>query len=79
MDRIVIVGHSIAGVTCGDTLRRRGFDGDLTYVGAEDVPAYPRPSLSKAALHPDPVDIAPLPTFAAATEHLHAFADDMQF
>ena len=70
MDRIVIVGHSIAGVTCGDTLRRRGFDGDLTYVGAEDVPAYPRPSLSKAALHPDPVDIAPLPTFAVATEIL---------
>ena len=46
MDRIVIVGHSIAGLTTGDNLRRLGFTGTLTYVGAEDVEAYSRPSLS---------------------------------
>lgn len=71
MDRIVIVGHSIAGITCGDTLRRLGFDGELTYVGEEDVPAYPRPSLSKAALAPgDGIDIAPLPQAAEGVELL---------
>ncbi|GAB3708492.1 FAD-dependent oxidoreductase [Corynebacterium nasicanis] len=71
MERIVIVGHSIAGLTCGDTLRQRGFAGELTYIGAEDVPAYPRPSLSKAALLPGAgSDIAPLPSFGEATELL---------
>ena len=64
MDRIVIVGHSIAGLTVGDNLRRLGFDGALTYVGAEDVAAYSRPSLSKAALAPgDGITLTPLPRF----------------
>ncbi|AJE32270.1 FAD-dependent pyridine nucleotide-disulfide oxidoreductase [Corynebacterium humireducens NBRC 106098 = DSM 45392] len=70
MDRIVIVGHSIAGLTVGDNLRRLGFTGTLTYVGAEDVEAYSRPSLSKAALAPGDggIHLAPLPRISADTD-----------
>ena len=69
MDRIVIVGHSIAGLTAGDNLRRLGFAGTLTYVGAEDVEAYSRPSLSKAALAPGPgITLTPLPRLTGAYE-----------
>lgn len=71
MDRIVIVGLGAAGLTAGETLRRLGFDGELTYVGAEPTGAYSRPALSKAALAPgDGIDVAPLPTSADGTELL---------
>lgn len=48
--RIVVAGGGIAGVTAAETLRRGGFDGELTIVGEEPHPAYSRPALSKAAL-----------------------------
>jgi 3-phenylpropionate/trans-cinnamate dioxygenase ferredoxin reductase component len=48
--RIVVVGHGIAGLTAGDTLRREGFDGDLVVVGAEPHRPYSRPALSKAMM-----------------------------
>lgn len=51
--RVVVVGNGIAGVTAADTLRARGFDGDLTLVGDERHPAYSRPALSKALLRDD--------------------------
>jgi len=48
--RIVIVGHGIAGLTAGDTLRREGFSGELTVIGQEPHDPYSRPALSKAML-----------------------------
>ncbi len=69
MDRIVIVGRSIAGLTAGDNLRRLSFTGTLTYVDAEDVEPFSRPSLSKAALAPgDGIRLAPLPRLTAESD-----------
>ncbi|MFF3494747.1 NAD(P)/FAD-dependent oxidoreductase [Streptomyces sp. NPDC002795] len=51
--RITIIGASLAGVRAAESLRRRGFDGTLTLVGAESVPAYQRPVLSKKYLTGD--------------------------
>jgi NADPH-dependent 2,4-dienoyl-CoA reductase/sulfur reductase-like enzyme len=48
--RIVIVGHGIAGLTAGDTLRSDGFDGELDVVGQETHDPYSRPALSKVML-----------------------------
>ncbi len=53
LKQIVVVGGGIAGLTAADSLRAGGFDGELTIVGAESVPAYSRPALSKALLRPD--------------------------
>lgn len=50
VDRVVVVGNGIAGLTAADTLREAGFDGELTIVGDEPHPAYSRPALSKALL-----------------------------
>lgn len=50
MQRIVVVGNGIAGLTACDSLRAAGFDGELTVVGAEHHAPYSRPALSKAAL-----------------------------
>ncbi|MGW4231678.1 NAD(P)/FAD-dependent oxidoreductase [Streptomyces sp. NPDC004980] len=50
VDRVVVVGNGIAGLTAADTLREAGFDGELTVVGDEPHPAYSRPALSKAIL-----------------------------
>jgi len=47
---IVIVGASLAGASAADALRRQGYDGELTLVGAEREPPYERPPLSKAVL-----------------------------
>ncbi|MEU9094140.1 FAD/NAD(P)-binding oxidoreductase [Streptomyces sp. NPDC048428] len=53
VDRVVVVGNGIAGLTAADTLREAGFDGELTIVGDEPHPAYSRPALSKALLLDD--------------------------
>lgn len=50
LERVVIVGNGIAGVTAADTLRACGFEGEVTLVGDEHHPAYSRPALSKALL-----------------------------
>lgn len=50
MRRIVVVGNGIAGQTACDSLRTAGFDGHLTVIGDEPIPAYSRPALSKALL-----------------------------
>ncbi|MET8307098.1 FAD-dependent oxidoreductase [Micromonospora sp. NPDC005173] len=50
IQRVVVVGNGIAGLTAADTLRQAGFDGELTIVGDETHPAYSRPALSKALL-----------------------------
>ena len=50
MDRIVVVGAGQAGAACVAKLRTEGFDGAITLIGAEPVPPYQRPPLSKAYL-----------------------------
>jgi NADPH-dependent 2,4-dienoyl-CoA reductase/sulfur reductase-like enzyme len=50
MKRVVIVGASAAGLTTAETLRGRGWDGDLVLIGAELRPPYDRPPLSKQVL-----------------------------
>ncbi|MEU8866255.1 NAD(P)/FAD-dependent oxidoreductase [Streptomyces umbrinus] len=50
MRRIVVVGASAAGLAAAETLRREGYDGMLTLIGAEPHPAYDRPPLSKRFL-----------------------------
>lgn len=47
---IIVVGACAAGTTAADTLRQGGFEGRLTLIGAETVPAYHRPALSKGVL-----------------------------
>ena len=48
--RVLIVGASIAGLSAARALRRAGYDGDLTLLGAESEPPYKRPPLSKDVL-----------------------------
>ncbi|MEV6319232.1 FAD-dependent oxidoreductase [Streptomyces sp. NPDC051776] len=47
---IVVVGAGAAGATTAETLRRHGYEGRLTLVGAERHPPYDRPPLSKQIL-----------------------------
>jgi NADPH-dependent 2,4-dienoyl-CoA reductase/sulfur reductase-like enzyme len=47
---VVIVGASVAGVRTAEALRRRGFGGRITLIGAEAHLPYDRPPLSKAFL-----------------------------
>jgi 3-phenylpropionate/trans-cinnamate dioxygenase ferredoxin reductase component len=49
-DRIVIVGASLAGLWAAVTLRKDGFDGNLTIIGDEPDPPYDRPPLTKQVL-----------------------------
>jgi NADPH-dependent 2,4-dienoyl-CoA reductase/sulfur reductase-like enzyme len=48
--RIAIVGASLAGLRAAETLRARGFDGELTLIGDEPHRPYDRPPLSKQLL-----------------------------
>jgi NADPH-dependent 2,4-dienoyl-CoA reductase/sulfur reductase-like enzyme len=50
LSRIVVVGASVAGLTAAEALRREGFTGRLTLVGAEKHLPYDRPPLSKQVL-----------------------------
>ncbi|MBK0325881.1 FAD-dependent oxidoreductase [Rhodobacteraceae bacterium F11138] len=50
MTHIVVIGGGQAGASLVAKLRNLGFDGKLTLIGAEPVPPYQRPPLSKAYL-----------------------------
>lgn len=50
MDRLVVVGASLAGLRAVETARKEGFQGSITLVGAEPHLPYDRPPLSKAFL-----------------------------
>ncbi|MEO7370360.1 MAG: FAD-dependent oxidoreductase [Ilumatobacteraceae bacterium] len=50
MDRIVVVGASLAGLWACESLRGSGYQGAITLVGAELHQPYDRPPLSKALL-----------------------------
>jgi 3-phenylpropionate/trans-cinnamate dioxygenase ferredoxin reductase component len=47
---VVVVGANLAGGTAAAVLRDQGFDGRLVLIGAEDLPPYERPPLSKEFL-----------------------------
>ncbi|MFL5767726.1 MAG: NAD(P)/FAD-dependent oxidoreductase [Actinomycetota bacterium] len=46
----VLLGGGLAGATAAATLRDEGFDGRLVLIGAEPLPPYERPPLSKGYL-----------------------------
>ncbi|MGD9865592.1 MAG: NAD(P)/FAD-dependent oxidoreductase [Pseudodonghicola sp.] len=50
MSHIVVIGAGQAGAALVAKLRKDGFDGQITLIGAEPVPPYQRPPLSKAYL-----------------------------
>ena len=50
LDRIVIIGASLAGLRAAETLRSAGFDGAIAIVGDEPHRPYDRPPLSKQVL-----------------------------
>jgi NADPH-dependent 2,4-dienoyl-CoA reductase/sulfur reductase-like enzyme len=50
VERIVVVGASLAGLRAAEALRWGGFTGTLVLVGAEEHPPYDRPPLSKQVL-----------------------------
>jgi NADPH-dependent 2,4-dienoyl-CoA reductase/sulfur reductase-like enzyme len=50
MQRIVIVGGSVAGITAAGALRSRGFDGEITVIDADPHQPYDKPPLSKRIL-----------------------------
>jgi NADPH-dependent 2,4-dienoyl-CoA reductase/sulfur reductase-like enzyme len=50
LERVVIVGASLAGLRAAETLRQRAFAGDVVVVGAEPHRPYDRPPLSKKLL-----------------------------
>lgn len=53
MDHVVVIGAGQAGSSCVAKLRNGGFEGRVTLIGAEPVPPYQRPPLSKAYLMGD--------------------------
>src|SRR4249920_3701398 len=50
MERIVVVGASLAGLRACETLRSAGYTGTVTVIGAEPHMPYDRPPLSKNLL-----------------------------
>ena len=50
---VTIVGASLAGLNAAEALRREGFDGPVTLIGAESHLPYDRPPLSKQVLAGD--------------------------
>lgn len=49
-DKTVLIGAGQASARCAIELRRLGYNGSITMLGAESVPPYQRPELSKSCL-----------------------------
>jgi NADPH-dependent 2,4-dienoyl-CoA reductase/sulfur reductase-like enzyme len=73
--RIAIVGASLAGLRAAETLRDRGFDGELTLIGDEPHRPYDRPPLSKQVLQGA---LEPEQTFFRKKDGYDALALDMR-
>lgn len=72
---VVVVGAGLAGAQTVAALRTHGFDGRITLLGAEGVPPYDRPPLSKELLtRPEPVWLS-----ADLGVDVEALADDVRF
>jgi NADPH-dependent 2,4-dienoyl-CoA reductase/sulfur reductase-like enzyme len=56
VERVLVVGAGLAGLQTVVALRAQGYAGALTLVGAETVPPYDRPPLSKAVMLGDADD-----------------------
>jgi 3-phenylpropionate/trans-cinnamate dioxygenase ferredoxin reductase subunit len=54
--RVVIAGAGLAGLRTAAGLRERGFTGQITLIGAEVLPPYDRPPLSKKVLTDERID-----------------------
>lgn len=67
LNRIAIVGASLAGLRAVQALRRAEFAGEITLIGAETHLPYNRPPLSKSVLHGD--DDVTLPGAEELGEH----------
>lgn len=69
LDTIVVVGASLAGLRAVEALRRKGYDGKITWIGAEPHRPYDRPPLSKQVLrgewNPDRVTLPARPGYDA--------------
>lgn len=52
-ERTVVTGAGLAGFRAVEELRRRGYPGRITLIGAEERPPYDRPPLSKKVLTAD--------------------------
>lgn len=50
IQRLVVVGGSLAGLRAAEAARQAGFSGDITVVSAEEEHPYDRPALSKQCL-----------------------------
>ena len=50
MQKVIVVGGGLAGMRAVEALRAKGYEGELTLVGAESRSPYDRPPLSKAVL-----------------------------
>ena len=68
LERVVVIGASLAGLRAAETLRNEGFGGDVVVVGAETHRPYDRPPLSKKLLlgewEPDRIQLRQPDTFA---------------
>jgi NADPH-dependent 2,4-dienoyl-CoA reductase/sulfur reductase-like enzyme len=73
--RIAIVGASLAGLRAAETLRARGFDGQLTLIGDEPHRPYDRPPLSKQVLQGT---LEPEQTFFRRKDGYDALALDLR-
>ena len=73
--RIAIVGASLAGLRAAETLRARGFDGELTLIGDEPHRPYDRPPLSKQVLQGT---LEPEQTFFRSKDGYDALALDLR-
>ncbi|RFU41328.1 NAD(P)/FAD-dependent oxidoreductase [Actinomadura logoneensis] len=67
MDRVIVAGGGLAGVRAAEALRRQGYEGGLTMVGAERHRPYDRPPLTKAVLKGE-TDFPALDTDLAALD-----------
>ncbi len=67
LEHVVVAGASLAGLHAVEQLRKNGYEGRLTLVGAEPHLPYNRPPLSKGVLDgtvdPDSVRFRPAPHF----------------
>ncbi|NTF44895.1 FAD-dependent oxidoreductase [Rhizobium rhizogenes] len=73
MAHFVIVGAGECGARAAFALREKGFDGDVTLIGAEAIAPYERPPLSK-----DGSGQAPDPKFVAASERYQEQSIDLR-
>ena len=75
MDRVVIVGASAGGLATAEALRRLGFYGHITLIGAEAYLPYDRPPLSKQVLAGE---MAPQEVLLRSSEQIDELSLDLR-